>query len=181
MKKYLILLPLLIMILCSHALAVEKDFYTYNGFAPVTIAFKKIALIFSDSNYRGLFFAVCGIAMLLAAFSAGASIANGKRFSPLAWAIPMMIGITLYLALIVPKGKITVYDPAVNRFETIGNIPNGVVTLAGFFNLIERTLVKIIYTSSAPGYSYEFYAGGLGFNVLLKATGYSLELPDSYM
>jgi conjugal transfer mating pair stabilization protein TraG len=54
------------------------------------------------------------------------------------WAVPVFFGAILYLALFVPKGNITVYDPVLNRFQTIGQVPDAVVFTAGFLNKIER-------------------------------------------
>lgn len=55
----------------------------------------------------------------------------------------------------MPKGHITtVYDPVLNRFQTVGDIPDAIVFTAGTLNLIERGLVDIIDTSAAPNAAY---------------------------
>ncbi len=165
-----------------NAYALTMDFYTYGGFEPVTNAFLKIALIFSDNNYKALFFTIVIIGMLFGALATFYAIARGSRTSPLSWAIPVLIGVVIYFALIIPQGNIVVYDPVVNRFQNIGGIPDGIVAVAGISNRIERGLVDIIYTSATPtSYRYQDYAGGIGFNVLLKATAFPLQLPNQYM
>src|SRR3990172_5357883 len=150
------------------------EFYTYNGYTPVKIAFQKIALIFSDNNYKSLFITACGVGIVISVFSTSLAISKGACFSPVAWAIPVMVGIVLYFAFIVKKGNIIIHDPATNWTHVQSGIPNGIVLVAGIMNRIERGVVDMIYTSSTPGYSYEFYAGGMGFNVMLKATGAAL-------
>ena len=48
----------LILFLVNAALALDMEYYTYGGFNPITQAFTKIALIFSDSGYQGLLYVV---------------------------------------------------------------------------------------------------------------------------
>ncbi|MBU0908017.1 MAG: conjugal transfer protein TraG N-terminal domain-containing protein, partial [Proteobacteria bacterium] len=151
------------------ALALDMEFYTYNGFGPVTQAFRKLALIFSDAGYVGLFFTATVLGILFAAMAFMIKMATGARIVPLVWAMPVLLGVVLYLGLFVPKGNITVYDPVLNRFDTIGGIPNGVVATAGILNKIERGLVEIIDTAGVPGARYQEAAGGIGFSTLKAA------------
>lgn len=46
------------------ALALDMEYYTYGGFNPITQAFNKIALIFSDSGYQGLLFVVMVLGLI---------------------------------------------------------------------------------------------------------------------
>jgi conjugal transfer mating pair stabilization protein TraG len=178
----LIISSLFIMASAVHAHALDMEFYTYGGFEPVTNAFLKIALIFSDANYRGLFYTVIVIGMLFGGIATFSAIARGARTSPLAWAIPVILGVLIFFALIIPRGNITVYDPVVNRFQVIGGVPDGIIAVAGTLNLIERGLIDIIYTSATPySHRYQDFAGGIGFNVLLKSTGFPLKPPNQYM
>ena len=82
-----------------------------------------------------------------------------------------MFGAVLYLALFVPKGTITVYDPVLNRFQSIGQVPDAVVFTAGFLNKIERGMVDIIDTAAAPDAHYASTAGGIGFKALESVKG----------
>ncbi|MFZ5759843.1 MAG: conjugal transfer protein TraG N-terminal domain-containing protein [Thermodesulfobacteriota bacterium] len=161
----------ILLFLCraDSALALDMEFYTYNGFGPVTQAFRKLALIFSDAGYVGLFFTATVLGILFAAMAFMVKMATGARIVPLVWAMPVLLGVVLYLGLFVPKGNITVYDPVLNRFDTIGGIPNGVVATAGILNKIERGLVEIIDTAGVPGARYQEAAGGIGFSTLKAA------------
>jgi hypothetical protein len=181
MKKILLGAAIILLFGADAALALDMEFITYNGFTPVKIAFEKIALIFSDQNYKALFITACGIGILISVFSTSLVISRGSRFSPVAWAIPIMVGVVLYSAFIVPKGNVIILDPATNQAFVQSGVPNGIVLVAGILNRIERGVVDMIFTAATPGYSYKFYAGGLGFNVILKATGSPLTLPDQYM
>ncbi|MEW6290784.1 MAG: conjugal transfer protein TraG N-terminal domain-containing protein [Thermodesulfobacteriota bacterium] len=160
---------LLFLCRADSALALDMEFYTYNGFGPVTQAFRKLALIFSDAGYVGLFFTATVLGILFAAMAFMVKMATGARIVPLVWAMPVLLGVVLYLGLFVPKGNITVYDPVLNRFDTIGGIPNGVVATAGILNKIERGLVEIIDTAGVPGARYQEAAGGIGFSTLKAA------------
>ncbi|MCJ7603164.1 MAG: conjugal transfer protein TraG N-terminal domain-containing protein, partial [Desulfobulbaceae bacterium] len=159
----------LLLCLADSAFALDMEFYTYNGFGPVTQAFRKLALIFSDAGYVGLFFTATVLGIVFAAMAFMVKMATGARIVPLVWAMPVFLGVVLYLGLFVPKGSITVYDPVLNRFDTIGGIPNGVVATAGILNKIERGLVEIIDTAGVPGARYQEGAGGIGFSTLKAA------------
>ncbi len=162
---YLFLLP------AGEALALDMEYYTYGGFNPITQAFVKIALIFSDSGYQGLLFVIMVLGLIAGVSIWLARAATGTRVIPLVWAVPVIFGAVLYLALFVPKGSITVYDPVLNRFQTIGQIPDAVVFTAGFLNKIERGMVDIIDTAAAPDAQYQTTAGGIGFKALESVKG----------
>ncbi|EKD40857.1 MAG: hypothetical protein ACD_74C00151G0005 [uncultured bacterium] len=155
--------------LVQPAHALDMEYYTYNGFGPVSQAFTKIALIFSDAGYVTLFAAIIILGLIAAFFAFAVKSATGAKLMPLSWIYPVFAGVAIYLALFVPKGNITVYDPVLNRFQTIAGIPNGVVFTAGVLNKIERGLVDIIDTAGVPGSKYQEAAGGIGFTALKEA------------
>jgi conjugal transfer mating pair stabilization protein TraG len=151
--------------------ALDMEYYTYGGFNPITQAFTKISLIFSDSGYQGLLFVIMVLGLIAGVSAWLARAATGARVIPLVWAVPVLFGAVLYLALFVPKGNITVYDPVLNRFQTIGQVPDAVVFTAGFLNKIERGMVDIIDTAAAPNAQYTSTAGGIGFKALESVKG----------
>jgi conjugal transfer mating pair stabilization protein TraG len=155
----------------SPAYAIDMEYYTYGGFGPITQAFTRLALIFSDAGYIGLFTVVTVLGFLAGSISWFVQVANGGKATPLIWAVPVIFGVVLYLGLFVPKGNITVYDPTLNRFQTIGGIPDAVVFTAGVLSSVERGLVEIIDTSAAPDSLYKGGAGGLGFKTLESTRG----------
>ena len=157
----------------AQAFALDMEYYTYGGFNPITQAFTKIALIFSDSGYQGLLFVIMVLGLIAGVTAWLARAATGARVIPMVWAVPVFFGAILYLALFVPKGNITVYDPVLNRFQTIGQVPDAVVFTAGFLNKIERGMVDIIDTAAAPGAEYQTTAGGIGFKALESVKGSS--------
>lgn len=168
MKKRLLFAGNLIAIvlMADSAWALNMEFYTYGGFNPVMQAFLKIALIFSDANYNALFtvFAIGGI--IIGAISGMSAAFTTGRLLQLGWIAKVIAGAALFFALMVPKGNVTIYDPVMNRFQTIGGIPDGIVAVAGMLNLVERGLVDIIDTAASPGSEYTTSAGGSGFKVL---------------
>ncbi|MGB3225458.1 MAG: conjugal transfer protein TraG N-terminal domain-containing protein [Desulforhopalus sp.] len=162
-----------VLFLAAPALALDMEYYTYGGFNPITQAFTKITLIFTDSGYQGLLFVVTVLGILAAACGWLARAATGARIIPLVWAVPVLVGAVMYLALFLPKGNITVYDPVLNRFQTISGIPDAVVFTAGFLNKIEKGMVDIIDTAAAPDAAYQTNAGGIGFKALESVKGSS--------
>ncbi len=155
-----------ILSLAGNARALDMEYYTYNGFDAVTGAFQKVALIFGDNGYKTLFFSVIVLGFLFGALGMVMK-AVGGRYSPAAWAAPIGIGIVIYLALIIPKGTLYIYDPIKNRTRAVGDLPDGVVAVAGLLNLVERGLVDIVSTSGLPE-GYQAQAGGIGFDMLLN-------------
>lgn len=51
------------------AFAMDMEYYTYGGFGPITQAFTRLALIFSDAGYIGLFAVVTVMGFLAGAIS----------------------------------------------------------------------------------------------------------------
>lgn len=167
--KYLptIILAILLVMIPTAALALEGEYYVYNAFEPVTAAFRKIALIVSDSGYKQLF----GIAIALSIFAGGATnffraLATGKS-NLLSWAMPLLAGVAVYAGFFASTGTLHVYDPVQNRTETVAGIPNGIVMFAMTLNSIERGVVEIIYTSGAIG-DYQREAGGISFDLFSR-------------
>jgi len=160
-----------ISLLASPAYAMDMEYYTYGGFGPITQAFTRLALIFSDMDYIGLFAVVTVLGFVSGAITSLVQVSNGGKGTPLSWAVPVIFGAVIYLALFVPKGNITVYDPTLNRFQTIGGIPDAVVFTAGVLNKVERGLVDIIDTAASPGREYGKGAGGIGFKTLEAVKG----------
>ncbi len=161
----------LFLLMAEPVFALDMEYYTYGGFNPITQAFTKIALIFSDSGYQGLLFVILVLGLIAGVSAWLARAATGARVIPLVWAVPVLFGAVLYLALFVPKGNITVYDPVLNRFQTIGQVPDAVVFTAGFLNKIERGMVDIIDTAASPDAQYATTAGGIGFKALESVKG----------
>lgn len=146
------------------AVASEEEYYVYNGFDAVSSAFQKIALIFSSKDYKALYFSVIVFGILFGGIAVMVKAAAGGRYSPFAWAVPVGIGVTIFLALIIPKGTIHLYDPVKNRYQAIGDLPEGVVVLAGILNKVERGLIDLVSESEEP-MSYQDQAGGIGFDI----------------
>jgi len=96
------------------------------------------------------------------------------------WAWPVGLGILIVMGLIIPKGRLTIYDPVLNRFQTVSGIPNGIVAVAGVLNKIERVVVEITNTSGGVQ-SYKDSAGGVGFQALAVATGSAPTLGDEFL
>ena len=158
------------------ALALDMEYYIYGGFNPIVQAFTRIALIFSDSGYQGLIFIMTVMGVMAGAFAWLAKAASGARVIPLTWTVPVVCGAVLYLAVFVPKGSLTVYDPVQNRFQTVAGIPDAIVFTAASLNLIERGLVDIIDTAAAPDAAYKKTAGGIAFKALQHVVGQQAQL-----
>ncbi|MDO3377096.1 conjugal transfer protein TraG N-terminal domain-containing protein [Geoalkalibacter halelectricus] len=161
-------------------LALEMDYYTFGGHEAVVSAFSKVALIFSDNGYKTLFYVVISLAIFLGAMTAFYRGLTGARFNPVAWVVPLVVGLMIYAGLVVPKGTLHIYDNVTNRYQPVSGIPDGLVMIAGLFSLFENGLVEIVSTAADP-LSYQNQAGGLGLLGLFKATTFSITAEDSLM
>ncbi|MBP7526411.1 MAG: conjugal transfer protein TraG N-terminal domain-containing protein [Syntrophorhabdaceae bacterium] len=171
-----IVVPVTIVFFAGEVLALDMEYYTYNGFDSIVGAFQKVALIFGDNGYKALFFSVIALGFLFGAMGMVMK-AIGGRYSPAAWAAPIGIGIIIYLALIIPKGTLHIYDPIKNRTQAVGNLPDGVIAVAGLLNLVERGLVDIVSTSGTPE-GYQAQAGGVGFDMIFNLGSKGVVLAD---
>jgi conjugal transfer mating pair stabilization protein TraG len=171
MRKIAFPFGLFLFLLATPAYALDMEYYTYGGFGPITQAFTRLALIFSDAGYLGLFAVVAVLGLIAGCISWIVQVTNGRKVAPLIWAVPVIFGAVIYIGLFVPTGNITVYDPTLNRFQTIGGIPDAVVFTAGVLNKVERGLVDIIDTAAGPGCEYGKGAGGIGFKTLEAVKG----------
>ena len=149
-KSQIILAVAFCLSLADPALALDMEYYTYGGFSAGHRAFNRIALIFSDASYQGLIFVVTVLGLVAGVSACLMRAATGARIIPLVWAVPILIGAVVYLGVFVPKGNITVYDPILNRFQTIGGVPDAIVFTAGFLNKVEKGMVDIIDTAAVP-------------------------------
>jgi hypothetical protein len=148
------------------AWALDMEFHTYGGFNAVANAFRQVALILSDSGFTGLFYVVAVLGVLFGGIAFFMRMVGGLHLDPISWTWPIMLGMAVYMAAVVPKGSLTIYDPVLNRFETISDLPDGVILIAGTLNKVERGLVEIIDTAAPPTAKYAQGAGGIGFTAL---------------
>ncbi len=175
----LALLPLFI--LAPRAVyALDMEYYTYNGFDASVGAFRKVALIFSDGAYMGLFVTVISMGILFGVASVYARAATGAKAGIFSWALPVLLGVMIYHAFIIPRGTLHIYDPVKNQYQPVGGVPDGLVLLAGTLNLVERGLVDMVSASADP-VGFQQQAGGIGFDMLLNMSAGGIVLSDQYL
>lgn len=155
------------------------EYYTYNGFTPIVSAFTKLALVFSDGTYHAFFFAVIVLSILFGSAAAYFSAKQGRP-SPLSWVMSTLAGVIFYFSLIVPTGTLHIYDPVKNQYQPVGGVPDGIILVAGYLNLIERGLIDIVSIAGDP-VGYQAQAGGVGFDMLLNVHSKGVLLQDQYL
>jgi len=167
MKKLLVLLILILPFIPAIASAATWEYITYGGYDACLSAWKKVALIFSDDAYKGLFITAVVLGAGFAFISAYIRIATGVKSGIHSWFVYMLLGTMIYAAFIVPKDKLVIYDQTLNRGpETVDDVPRGIATLAGLLNKIEVGFIDIVSTSADPASDYRANAGGTGFLLL---------------
>ncbi|WP_339145166.1 conjugal transfer protein TraG N-terminal domain-containing protein [Pseudoalteromonas galatheae] len=169
LSKLLFLISLTLISFSANA--VDLDFYTYGGFEVTVNAFTRVALIFNDGEYIVMFF----VAVLFGIFFGGLITAGNKLLnssggndaSIFNFVILVMIGVALFKALIIPKGNIHVYDPVVNRYQMISDVPDLIVVAAGVTNKAERVLTEIM--DSGSSHPRTLQGNGVGLELLLNS------------
>lgn len=152
----------------SPAMALDLDYYTYNGFDQTVQAFQRIALIFGDNEYLYLVGVAVILGIVFAAMSAGVkALANNGNGNTWSWALMTLFGVLIFRGLVLPTGTVHVYDPTRNAYQAVGGVPDLVVFVAGGMNLAERVVVELVDASAAT--PYQDTAGGINFQMLLNA------------
>jgi len=157
---------------------VNFDYYVWGGFDAVVNAFQKLALIFGDDGYKSFYFVSVTAGIFFGGLAMVAKMLGTGNGSVQGWLVPALIGIMVYLALILPKATLTIYDPVYNKSQAVGSLPQGVVVVAGVLNSLERGLVDIVATAGDP-LSYQSQAGGKGFLGLAQLTSLPLSAIDT--
>jgi conjugal transfer mating pair stabilization protein TraG len=168
----------LIILVPSLALALDFDYYVWGGHDAVVNAFSKLALIFGDNGYKSFYFVSITAGIFFGGLAVVGKMLGTGSGSVQSWVVPALIGIAVYLALIIPKGTLHIYDPVYNKTTDVGGIPDGVVAVAGIMNSIERGLVDVVTVSGDP-LGYASQAGGKGFLGLSQITGLPLSAVDT--
>ncbi len=124
----------------------DWDYYTYGAFDQVSDSFERLALIYSDNRYG----AVVGV-MLIIGFTVALIGLAMKQNGPGKIVLPFIGGL-VFTAAIVPTDTIHVYDPTVNRYEAVGDVPALIALGAGITNSIERSITETVAQNPAnPG------------------------------
>ncbi|MEI6703256.1 MAG: conjugal transfer protein TraG N-terminal domain-containing protein, partial [Deltaproteobacteria bacterium] len=168
----------LFILLPSIALALDMDYYVWGGHDAVVNAFSKLALIFGDNGYKSFYFVSITAGIFFGGLAVAGKMLGTGTGNVQSWLVPALIGIAVYLALIIPKGTLHIYDPVYNKTQAVGGIPDGVVAVAGILNSIERGLVDIVTVAGDP-LSYASQAGGKGFLGLAQITSLPLSAVDT--
>ena len=183
MRKYkllaLVVSGVLVDLYSRTAFALDMEYHTYGGFNAILIAWQQTAMVFNNASYSALFYTIIFAAIIFGAMSAYYKLFQGANANPLAWTVPVLFGVIIYMGLFIPKGTLYIYDDVLNKNQNVSGIPDAIIFLAGVSNGIERGMVEIIQTSGAP-LSYQEAAGGIGFDTLLKATSY-IPMDNTYI
>ncbi|MBI5327459.1 MAG: conjugal transfer protein TraG N-terminal domain-containing protein [Deltaproteobacteria bacterium] len=160
------------------------DFYTYGGFDIIVTALNSIALMFSDNNFTGLYWAFAAFTLLIY-FTATwtKALFGGIAMGIIEWGKTFFLAIILWVGLIAPVGTLIVYDAQTNKMQSIGNLPIGVVVVAGITNMVQRGFVDIVETATAPLVSYKDGSGGKGLDMFSKLYNFvsnDMIWPDQY-
>lgn len=143
------------------------EYITHNGYDAAVKAWTRVGLIFSDNNYKGLFISVIVLGALGIFIATYIRTVTGARNNGVSWAVPVLAGMAIYTAFILPKEKLIIYDEALNRGpQEINGIPLIVATSAGLLNKIEKGFIDIISTSADPASDYRLNAGGTGWQLI---------------
>lgn len=159
--------PVLLLFVPMSAYALTLEYLTYNAFDETAAAFKRLALITSDSGFMVL--AACFVAVICIGSTLyyGAQSIGGRGQSPVTLFMPFLIGIMIFWGCILPKGSLQIYDPVRNRTELVPDIPALIVLLAGGLSVVEKGMTDMIDTASATPYKDD--VGGISYSLIFSA------------
>jgi hypothetical protein len=149
------------------AQAMELDYYTYNAFDETVGAFTRLALLFSDASFLGLIIVFAAIGIVIGALMTATKGVSGGQANPTAWIFPILFGVVLFKGLVLPTGRIDVYDPVRNAFQRVDGVPDFVVLIAGLLNKVERAVVEMVDTAGGTPYADD--AGSIDFSLVNSA------------
>lgn len=150
-------------------LLADYEYITYGGYFAAVEAWRKVALIFGDSNFKGLLLVAVVLGTLILFYKVLIGAALGTRADLLrGWLVPVGAGLVFGVVFILPKDSIVIYDEVLNRGpEEIRNIPKVLAITAHLLNKVERGFIEIVDTSVIdPNAKYSYNAGGLSSNLL---------------
>ncbi len=173
-KAFLInFILLLVIIFCvSNAFADDYEYITHGGYDAAVEAWRRVSLLFGRSNFISLFATAFIAGFLFLFIGTLLRTAFGMKISPHIYLPYLIIGGFAYLALIVPKDRLIIYDETLNRGPiTIDNVPRILAFTAGNLNKIERGILELIGTTSSPVENYRYNPAGLSINALGSLNG----------
>jgi hypothetical protein len=160
------------------AMAVEMDFYTYNGFEETVGAFQRLALIFSDNRILIIAGILAALGLVLGAGRMAYKGLSGQESDPRSYFMPLLIGVAVFKGAVIPTGTVHVFDPVRNGYEPVGGVPVLVLVVAGVLNKIERAMIDVVDTASA-GVTFAEVGGPLEFSLAKAAV--SSDVEDWYL
>jgi plasmid maintenance system antidote protein VapI len=177
-----LILTLITLAFAPEILAIDMDYYAPNGMPTVAEAFQRLALIFSDTDYKMLFAAIALLGMMLA-------FANGFVVRPIleglgkangiSWLMPFIIGTVIYTGGFLATATVYIYDPVKNDTQSVAGVPQVIVLTAGLANDLEKIMTDITDTASA--YPYSQNADGVNLELFLGAIKKSWEPKKRYL
>ncbi|WP_305045044.1 conjugal transfer protein TraG N-terminal domain-containing protein [Geoalkalibacter sp.] len=174
--KTLCLFLLVLLVWTGAALAAPGtvEYYTFDGFKPLSDAFRKISLIFAASAYVQL----AGLALIIGIVVGGVGYfvqsVTGARANPVAFVLPILLGVGLWWALFTKTADVIVYDAHTNQFDVVADCPVGIAYTAFATNRIERGFIDILDMANPPNMKIDQIAGGNSLSALsrlLQSTG----------
>lgn len=177
MRTPLRFVPILLALLPASAHAMTMEYLTYNAFDETVAAFKRLALIVSDSGFivlAGCFVAVsCVGATLMFGAQALGRGGSGTQH-PASLIVPFLIGTVIFWGAVIPKGTLQIYDPVRNKTEAVPDVPALIALLAGGLSTVEKGMTTMVDTASANPYKDD--AGGISYSLIFGAVKASTPL-----
>ncbi|WP_429885551.1 conjugal transfer protein TraG N-terminal domain-containing protein [Geoalkalibacter halelectricus] len=153
---------LLVMLLATGTFAAPDtvEYYTFDGFQPITDAFRKLSLIFSASAYTQMAALALGFGVIFGGIAFYIQHVSGAKASPVGFILPILLGVGVWFGLFAQTATVIVYDAHTNQFDPIPNVPIGIAYTAYATNKVERGLIEILDMANPPNMKIDQIAGG---------------------
>lgn len=158
------ILPCMVVLLAASPALAAYEYYTYDGFEPITRAFVAISHIFKNNQLVLLAAVGSVIGMTMAGIAFFVRSLTGAQVNPVNVFLPAIVGMGLYLAMFTRTETLIVYDTHTGQFQGVPEVPLGIVYIASAINDVEVGLVGIIETAFGGAGSVQQAAGA--YNLL---------------
>lgn len=139
--------------LLSFNVFADVDYYTYGGLQNIVEGFIFVANVFNTGEYLiyAFSFSLLGISAGVAIKSGLAMLGKAKSSDLLSIIFFSLLGTGIFGGLFAAKTTVHIYDPVVNGYESVGDVPLLLATIAHISNSMERTGTDLLADATLFG------------------------------
>ena len=164
---------LVVLFMTGTVQAADMVVQVVDAFDPVHSALTRMALIFSTSDFTTLAIVMSAAGVVAAMALLVTQWLGGRPINPLSVIAPVLIGTAVFMAGILPKSNVGVWDSAALRYQEVPGVPSLVARTYWIFNQVESRFISLVDTvSNNPAWGvvaeYGNDAGGMMSDIITQ-------------